>query len=108
MQVVAIMSDGPDRSVDFDIGPLLEMPIELLREIAFAAGAPGSTGGVLMAKILRAVSYLLMYGHALPGGRTGKLPSGLTHAQAMERATELLDLADELDGLSSAQPRGGK
>lgn len=102
------MSEGSPRSLDFDIGPLLEMPSELLREVAFSSGAPGSVGGVTFAKILRAVSYLLMYGYALPGGRTGTLPSRLTHGQAMERATEFLDLADELDGLSSAQPSGGK
>lgn len=101
-------SGRPARNVDFDATPLLDAPMGVVREFAAEVGEPGSSNGIFMSKLLRVVACGLMAECSRIGRGTEPLPAGLTISQASLRATELLDLADELDGLSPAGSCGGK
>lgn len=91
-------ADRP-RQVSVDANHFLEAPIELLRETALARSRH-SGACALMARMFRLVAYGLMFGGSGSGSRgTGYLPPGMTVKQAAQRAVDLLDLADEIDGL---------
>ncbi len=93
---------GAHRRITIDAIPLLEMPIELFREVMrefFVPGtktAPGTTSATNMSKILVTLAGALMYGERV---------DFLTRAQAARRAAEFLEIAEWLDGLG---PRGSK
>jgi hypothetical protein len=91
------------RQVNYDASAFLDAPIELLREQALARGKRGSPACTLIAKMFRIVAIELVFGGHQPTnparkGR-GHLPPGFSMGEAAQRATDLLDLADDLDGL---------
>jgi len=81
------MPNQPDapRNVDFDCTDLVEMPIELLREIVQRDFLPKTDGGDLLAQIFRILSGVLM--------------SWSPNPEYSKRAVEFLEFADALDGL---------
>lgn len=96
---------GAPRQVTWDADPLLEMPIELLREEIHACLVPGTTTATNMSKILTSIAGVLMYRKNDPGGMRTK-DGFLTRAQATRRAVEFLELAEWLDGLGPRGPEG--
>lgn len=96
---------GAPRQVTRDLTPLLEMPIEFLREEIHACLVPGTTDATNMSKVFAVLAGALMYGKTRPDG-TRKRVDRLTRAQAARRAVEFLEIAEWLDGLGPGG-RGG-
>jgi hypothetical protein len=91
-------SEGAARK-SFDCSPLLDAPIELLREQALARG-PEGVG--FIAKMFRIVAVQMVFGSKRLSENNGQgfaPPPGMSRAEVSQRASDLLDLADELDGL---------
>lgn len=91
------------RQVNYDASAFLDAPIELLREQALARGKVGSPACTLIARMFRIVAVQMVFGGSRLPGHHGKgpgaPPTGLSKAEAAQRASDLLDLADDLDGL---------
>lgn len=97
---------GAPRRVTFDVAPLLEMPIELIREaVVRECPVPGTASAHTMSRLLAALAGVLMHGKTRPDG-TRKMVDCLTRAQATRRAVELLEIAESLDGLGPRGPEG--
>jgi hypothetical protein len=91
--------DGEAARRSFDCSAFLDAPIELLREQALARG---SKGVLLIAKMFRIVAVQMVFGSKrLPenNGQGFSPPAGMSRSEVARRACDLLDLADELDGL---------
>lgn len=89
------------RNITLEAHAFVYAPIELLRKRALESGGPGSEVCAMVARLARLVAHGLMFGSVMNSVRgRGRIPDGMTAREAANRAADLLDLSDELDGLN--------
>lgn len=89
----------------FKADALIDMPIDLLREIVHERFKPDVPGSEAVVKILRWTANFLMHG-AIDANGVHRTASELTKTQATSRAVELIELAEYLDGFGPTRPKG--
>lgn len=86
-----------------DATPLLHMPSDVLRGL-FSDVVPGSADAVSVARVLHSLAAFLTGERLSENGSRADLSQwGIDPDQASMRAVELIELADRLDGIGSAQ-----
>lgn len=95
------MSDLNQDDEPIDASPILFMPSDMVRGL-FADVIPGSTQAASVARLLHAMAAFLT---GERGSENDPRRMELTPEQASQRAVELMELAERLDGMGGA-PRG--